>query len=298
LLPVAGTLLNVAIARLLILKENPMKREDAIQASEDAIKELANSLREGKSDMLVRYLEAASRFHRYSFSNCMLIYSQRPQSTQVAGFSKWKQFGRTVKKGEKGIGIIAPMIGKRKKEGGDEKSSALYGFRVVHVFDVAQTEGEDIPELDLAITGDVGDKLIRLEQFVQSQGIELEYVDEGLGSAQGVSKGGRIEVLASLPEAERFSILAHETAHELLHHGEDRSKTTKTVRELEAEAVAYVVCRSQHLECGNASSDYIQLYSGDEKLLLESLEKIRRVSAMIIDSLESSEVESEVQNAA
>ncbi|TWU62347.1 hypothetical protein V7x_40760 [Crateriforma conspicua] len=262
-----------------------MKREQAIKQSEEALKELAESLKTGKSDVLLKYLDSVSQFHQYSFANCMLIVAQKPDATHVAGFQRWKKLGRFVKKGEKGIGIIAPMVGKRKETENSDAEKSIYGFRVVHVFDVSQTEGDDLPELDLSITGDPGDKLERMERFVEDHGIDLAYVDDGLGGALGVSKGGRIEVLAELEPADRFAVLAHELAHELLHHGERRAKTSKVVRELEAEAVAYVVCRSQGLECGNKSSDYIQLYNGDDKLLMNSLEHIQRTSAMILASL-------------
>lgn len=278
-----------------------MKREEALKVSETALKELAQALRNGKSEALVRYLDTMSQFHQYSFSNCMLIYSQRPDATFIAGYAKWKKLGRQVKKGEKGIGIIAPMVGKRKDDRldsqGADQPKTVFGFRVVHVFDLSQTEGDDLPSLDMSVDGDPGEKLERLEQFVRSQQIELAYIEDGLGGAVGVSKGGRIEVLKSLAEGERFSVLVHEVAHELLHRGDRRSDTTKTVRELEAEAVAYAVCRSLGFDTSQRSADYIQLYSGDEKLLLESLEHIRNVASTIITEL-AQPLHTEVSDAA
>lgn len=227
-----------------------------------------------------------------------------PTATIVAGFSRWKKFVRFVKKGEKGIGIMAPLVGKKKA---DDQSAAgkkeddkkvVFGFRVVHVFDVSQTEGEELPSLDLETTGDPGEKLEQLEALVASHGIELNYAAEcELGGALGVSKGGQIVVLDSLEAGSRFSVLVHELAHELLHRGDRRSETTKTVRETEAEAVAYVVCKSLGLECGSKTADYIQLYSGDEKLLMQSLEFIRSTASSILSSLKSPEVE-ELEDAA
>ncbi len=93
-----------------------MNREDALKMSDDALHDLAQALKEGKSDKLIEYLGMLSRFHQYSFGNCVMIYMQKPDATFVAGFGRWKELNRCVKKGEKGIAIFAPMVGKRKKE--------------------------------------------------------------------------------------------------------------------------------------------------------------------------------------
>ena len=95
-----------------------MKREDAKQLVHDGVAELKEALSKGHSETLVRYLSVMSRFHRYSFGNLLLILAQRENSTQVAGFHKWHELGRHVRKGEKGIGIFAPCRYRRKVEGG------------------------------------------------------------------------------------------------------------------------------------------------------------------------------------
>lgn len=263
-----------------------MIREDALKRSEKAIEELAEALAQGRSETLVRYLETVSRFHNYSFGNCMLIAFQRPDATFVAGFHRWKELGRFVKKGEKGIMILAPMVKRRKEEtssDSDEESSVM-GFRAVYVFDVSQTEGEELPEFS-RVSGDPGDKLVKLESVVRSRGIELTY-EEHLGGAEGVSKGGKIVLRDGLPPVEQFAVLAHELAHELLHRTERRKETTRKIRELEAEAVSFVVCKAAGIEALGHSVDYIQLYSGDKDLLMQSLEHIQRVASEIIESLE------------
>jgi hypothetical protein len=91
-----------------------MNREDVLKQSEQALEELAEALAQGRSDTLIRYLEMLSRFHQYSFGNCMLIALQRSDTTHVAGFQRWKQLGRYVKKDEKGILILAPIVRRRK----------------------------------------------------------------------------------------------------------------------------------------------------------------------------------------
>jgi antirestriction protein ArdC len=222
---------------------------------------------------------------------------QRPDATHVAGFHRWKELGRFVKKGEKGITILAPLVRKARAtdeigrrdsqpEATDEEAQrVICGFRSVHVFDVSQTEGQELPEFS-RIDGNPGDKLARLEAVVRNHSIELEY-DAIPGGADGVSQGGRIVVTTGLQAAEQFAVLAHELAHELLHRTERRKETTRKVRELEAEAVAFVVSRAAGLEAISRSADYIQLYAGDKDLLLQSLDHIQRVASGIIEALEA-----------
>jgi hypothetical protein len=271
-----------------------MNREEALKKSDEALQELAAALRQGKSETLLKYLDMVSQFHQYSFGNCMLIYLQMPTATMVAGFHRWKELHRWVKKGEKGIAILAPMVGKRKKSDSMDVSPAttdesptehkfVFGFRTVFVFDVSQTEGKELPEF-AKLNGDPGELQSRLESVIAQHGISFSYVDS-LGGANGVSMDGRIEVVASLPPAQKFSTTVHELAHELLHRGDRREQTDKTVRETEAEAVAYAVCRWAGIDCSTRAADYIQLYAGDEKLLLQSLELIRDVAAKVIGAL-------------
>ncbi len=270
-----------------------MKRDEAIQKSEQALEELALALEEGRSDTLVRYLDMLARFHRYSFGNCMLIAMQRPEATLVAGFNRWKKLGRKVKKGECGIGILAPVVYRAevRKDSDDAleekltRLTSLCGFKVVHVFDVKQTEGKPVAEF-ACITGDPGEQLARLEGIVRAKNIELAYAPIP-GGALGMSEGGKITIVPTLGPAETFSLLAHELGHELLHRTERRKETSKTVRETEAEAVAYVVCRAAGLDCSTRSSDYIQLYSGDKDTLQESLDHIQRVASSVIAELET-----------
>ncbi len=271
-----------------------MNREEAIKKSDEALAELAQALRSGRSDTLVEYLDFVGRFHHYSFGNCILIAMQMPTATHVAGFAKWKTLGRWVKKGEKSISILAPMVRKRKDEQrpeDDQKTKMLVGFRIVGIFDVSQTDGNELPQF-ASLAGDPGDLQTRLEESILSNGIALNYASN-LNGANGVSMGGTIEVLASLPPPQKFSTTVHEFAHELLHKGDRREQTSTVVRETEAEAVAYAVCRWAGIDCSTRAADYIQLYSGDEALLLKSLELIRDVAATIISSLDSTKASSE-----
>lgn len=265
-----------------------MKAEQARKLADDALDNLSAALAAGKSDSLKRYLTTMSRFHDYSWSNVMLIVTQMPDATRVAGFHTWRKLGRFVRKGEKGIVIIAPMmIRKREAEtqpsDSDDQPEKLLRFKAVYVFDVSQTDGEPLPEFT-GITGDPADHTDRLKALIAAKGIALSY-SEQLGGALGKSYGGRIEILAGQSSAEEFAVLVHELAHEMLHRSTRRQETTKTVRETEAEAVAFVVCQAIGLSGGTSSSDYIQLYDGNADTLAESLELIQKASAEIIEHL-------------
>lgn len=264
------------------------KREAAVELAESALLQLENDLKQGKSETLVEFLQTMSTFHSYSFNNQLLIAIQNPEATRVAGFHSWKKLGRFVKKGESGIRILAPMIGKAKNESTDEElvdgqaTKRVYGFRVVSVFDVSQTDGKPLPDIG-TIDGDPGNKLNCLRNLIRSKGISLEY--EKLNGPEGISRGGAIVIDTGLDAPNEFSVLVHELAHELLHREDRRENTDKTKRETEAEAVAFVVCHAFGVDTSARSSDYIQLYRGNSAVLAESLDFIRATAADIISDL-------------
>ncbi len=263
-----------------------MTTEQAKQLSEDAITRLMEALERGQSDALKAYLSVMSRFHRYSWGNILLIYSQRPDASHVAGFHAWLKLRRHVRKGEKGIVILAPMVGKKRTAETEieaDTDSRLFGLRVAHVFDVSQTEGEPLPEF-ATVQGDPQGYSSRLTAFIAAREITVEYSDQ-IAPAKGMSSGGKITILPNLPAAEHFSVLVHETAHELLHRGDRRSQTNHVIRETEAEAVAFVVSNAIGLETGTSSSDYIQLHSGDKATLAESLGFIQQTAAVILKAI-------------
>jgi len=267
------------------------QRQTAKDVIAENVKALIAQLEAGKSDALTAYLDAMARFHNYSFGNILAIARQKPTATNVAGMFTWNQLGRRVKKGEKGIQILAPMIGTRGKrqeeaeqDGTGKSAPVLVGFRAVYVFDVSQTEGAELPA-PATVTGEAGTHLDRLIDFVQQQGIELEY-NERIAPAQGASYGGKIVILPGQSKAETFATLVHELGHEMLHKADRRTTTTKVVRETEAEAIAFIVGKAIGLQTSTASADYIQLYHGNAALLAESLEVIQRTSAVILAALE------------
>jgi hypothetical protein len=155
-----------------------------------------------------------------SFGNIMLIARQKPDATNVAGLRTWNSLGRFVKRGEKGIFILAPMVGRRSTtdvatdepsgEATTDGQRTLYGFRAVYVF-VTQTEGKELPALT-EVNGNVSGYRERLVKFVESQSVELSF-SERIAPAKGLSYGGKITLLSGMQPAEEFSTLTHEIAH-------------------------------------------------------------------------------------
>ncbi len=196
-----------------------MKLEEVNLKTKEAVNYLVQSLEAGQSSVLTQYLRAMAKFRNYSFGNIMLIARQKPDATNVAGFRTWNSLGRFVRRGEKGIFILAPMVGnKRKKDENAEQNAdaketqpTLYGFRGVYVFDIAQTEGKDLPTLT-EVNGDVSGYRERLFKFVEAQSVELSF-SERIAPAKGLSYGGKITLLSGMQPAEEFSTLTHEIAH-------------------------------------------------------------------------------------
>jgi antirestriction protein ArdC len=268
-----------------------MNTEQAKQLSENALNRLLAALERGQSEALQQYLAVMSRFRKYSWTNVLLIHSQFPHATRVGGFHFWLKLGRHVRKGEKGIAVLAPMVGRKRTSGDEElaedERTRVYGFKSCHVFDVSQTDGAELAEF-ATVKGDPQEYLPRLIQFVASQNIALEY-DLAIAPAKGMSSGGKITLLPDLSPAETLAVLAHEAAHEMLHRTERRKDTTHTIRETEAEAVAFVVCSAIGLDVNTAFSDYVQLHGGDKATLAESLAVIQQTASVILQAIEPGE---------
>ena len=182
---------------------------------------------------------------------------------------------------------MAPLVFKKKEEDlpppdkdSNQDKKTIRGFKIVHVFDVSQTDGDELPKF-ASVHGEPRVSLERLEVLMTENNIQVSY-EPIAGGALGVSQGGSVCVRPDLEIAKRFSVLVHEFAHEKLHRSERRKETTKTIRETEAEAVAFVVCQAIGIETGTASSDYIQLYNGSSETLSESLHHIQKAASEIL----------------
>ncbi|MEM6467940.1 MAG: ArdC-like ssDNA-binding domain-containing protein [Planctomycetota bacterium] len=259
-----------------------MKKDEIAKLVSIGINELNTALAEGRSVRLEEVLKLMARFNKYSFNNCLLIAQQFPDATKVMGFHGWKSVGRSVKKGEKGIGITAPLAFRKKDAVADEKE--IRGFRVVHVFDISQTEGDELPSLTQP-TGSAAQWIEPVERLIESKGIELQY---GLldGGAYGVSSVKKIAVLSGLKPPMRLEVLIHELAHELLHPDRETRKRLKhAVMETEAQAVAQVVCQALGMEAIEHSADYIHLHNGNSEVFANSMTRIQKCASGILTDL-------------
>lgn len=268
---------------------NTQNQNRSCELAADALKTLIEALEAGNSEALKNYLAVMARFHQYSWNNCLLIALQRPGATNVAGFHAWHKLGRFVRKGEKGIAILAPVIAKREIKD-DAKSETeltiqqLVGFRTAFVFDVLQTDGKELPQFAI-VKGDATQQVEALKSFARTRGVEVRY-DAGIAPAKGVSYGGRISILPELTSGDEVATLAHEIAHEMLHRDERRMQNNRTIRETEAEAVAFVVCSAIGLDTNTAACDYIKVYNGDAATLTASLNFVQKTAAEILSALE------------
>lgn len=263
-----------------------MKIEQAREVATKALEHLAESLRQGQSEVLRNYLGAVAKFHRYSASNILLIVAQRPNATRVAGYQTWKKLHRQVVRGAKGIMIFAPLVRRvvdRNECGVETERESLVGYRTATVFDVADTSGEPLASLS-EFEGDPGHYLASLKQLVAESGCGFEY-SESILPAKGQCSAHKITLVPGMPPAEEFHVLVHELAHLRLHFSSRRAGTTKCTRETEAEAVAFVVGQSIGLATNSASWDYVKLYDGDQDTLAQSLGHIQMVSTEILSRI-------------
>jgi antirestriction protein ArdC len=231
-----------------------------------------------ESDGWQRWLRTRSRFHRYSFRNTLLIAAQCPHASHVAGFRRWLELGRCVRKGERAIRIFAPVRYRRRDSDGndDEAVQELVGFKLAAVFDVSQTE--PLPEVDPVpldppgqpVSGDShGHLLAPLEQHANTLGYTVSY--EPLTGRAGYcsSKDHRIVVDADLPINGKVATLVHEVAHA---HGIDYQRSTRPEAELIVESVAYIVCAGAGLDTASESVPY--LAGWNEQQTLERIEAL------------------------
>lgn len=279
--------------------------------STDKVKEITDKLEEGllslkNSDDFKKYLTCMSKFHSYSFNNTLLIMMQCPQATYVAGFNSWKNnFNRMVKKGEKGIKILAPAPIKKKVETEkidasgktvtQEEELIIPCFKPVTVFDVSQTEGEPIPELK---SEELKDTVVNYKDIrkalseVAPVPIREEQISDG---AKGYFSPSAKEIVINkgMSESQTIKTLVHEIAHSILH---DFSKETakedrkdRNTKEVEAESVAFTVCKHFGIDTDDYSFGYILGWSKDATLneFRQSLQTIQKCANQLIGRIES-----------
>ncbi len=244
----------------------------------DAVERLHAQLQDSLQELVTsedwqQALAVAARFHDYSFSNTQLIWAQSLARgftpSRVAGYRAWQELGRHVRRGEKGLQILAPVTRKITPENGEDEERRVVGFRVVHVFDLAQTEGEPLPEVSVALVeGDLPSHWDQVSGLIIGAGFDLQVADiERLGEANGITDWQQRDVIvrASLPGAQRFKTAVHELAHVRLHEPtSDGRPSCRGIVEVEAESVAYMVCAALGIDSAGYSLPYVASWSGGD----------------------------------
>jgi antirestriction protein ArdC len=266
-----------------------------------ATTDVLDQLRQGVATLTstgqwTRWLSIRRRFHHYSWGNTLLIMMQNPDATRVAGYHTWKSVGRQVRKGEHGISILAPIVSRLRVENEDGDERVLVGrptaFRLARVFDVAQTDGEALPEVCSRLTGDdVNSRFLQLIKVAATLGYSVEFSDlpgETNGDCTFVQK--RIRVREGLEPAQCVKTLSHELAHAILHSEADCDGQPRALAELEAESVAFVVCDDLGLDSSAYSFGYIATWAGGgddaDKAISASAQRINKAARTILDAIE------------
>ena len=291
------------------------------ETEKQKVQEIKEKLEQGIKELFEiekykTYLNTMSKFHNYSFNNTMLIAMQKPDATLVAGFKAWqKNFDRHVKKGEKGIRILAPAPYKIKEE--QEKLDPVTGeimldkngipiteeveikipaFRVVPVFDVSQTDGKELPDIGInELSGSVEDYEDFMQALTEVSPVPITYEDID-GDAKGYfhTTDHRIAIQEGMSQSQTVKTAIHEVAHAKLHDRErnqdivavlDKDRNTK---EVEAESVAYTVCQHFGIDTSDYSVGYIAGWSSDRdmKELKSSLDTIRKTASELLTGIE------------
>ena len=288
------------------------------------MKEITERLEQGVKDIFTSeryttYLRTMAKFHNYSFNNTLLIAMQRPDATMVAGFNAWKnKFKRYVKKGEKGIQIIAPApikeVEEREKidkdtglavlnENGEPEMErveyVIPRFRVTTVFDVSQTDGKPIPSLEVnELTASVKDYALLTAAIEQVSPVPMRFT-EIEGEAKGYYRDADKEICiqTGMGESQTVKTMIHEVAHAMLHNsdfmkqnGEEKDRLTK---ETEAESIAFTVCSALGIDTSDYSFPYVASWaSGKEmKELKDSMDTIRLTASDFLEKLEAAVAE-------
>lgn len=285
------------------------------KTNKERLKEITDGIEAGikevfESENYKNYLSTMSQFHNYSLNNTMLIYMQKPDATLVAGFNKWKdKFGRTVKQGEHGIKIIAPtpykkkieqekvdpetkavIIGKDGKPVIETKTVTIPMYKPVTVFDVSQTYGRELPQLAATLKGNVKDYEHFKEAVMKSAPVPMKFAPlkdntDGLFSRESQS----ISIREGMSEVQTVCAMIHETAHSMMHNykpGEVPKE--QKFEEIEAESVAYSVCKYFGIDTDANSFGYLASWSQGKDIseLKGYLENINETASTLINSIE------------
>lgn len=286
-----------------------------VKAERQKVQEITQNLEQGirnlfESQKYKMYLRTMSKFHSYSINNTILIAMQKPDATLVAGYKTWQNnFERHVKKGEKGIRILAPTSYKVKKtqEKVDPKTGEIMldkngtpiteememkipSFRVVSVFDVSQTDGKDLPSIGVnELAGNVEKYEDIMQILTQISPVPISY-EQIPGPQKGFfdAMNERIVIRNEMSQIQTIKTAIHEIAHAKLHSKEQNLDKNRNTKEVEAESVAYTVCQHFDIDTSDYSFGYIATWSTEQdmKELKSSLDTIRKAASELIVDIE------------
>jgi antirestriction protein ArdC len=285
------------------------------EEKKNSLKEITDQLEQGikdvySSDRYREYLKVMSRFHNYSFNNSILIMMQNPEATLVAGYKSWQtKFQRQVKKGEKGISIIAPAPYKIKvsEEVKDpsthkpildtdgkpvmaEREITIQQFRVVKVFDISQTTGEPIPMLAESLAGDVDNYPLIFKSIKAISPVPVK-IEKFATHIKGYFSPTDNEIVINdgMSQAQNVKTLIHEVAHAFL-HGNREKDLSREKEEVEAESIAFIVCNHLGIDTSSYSFDYLATWSSGKELseLKQSLGTIQKAASQLISEITAS----------
>ena len=243
------------------------------------------------SEAWAQWLQTLAKFHDYSLNNTMLIAMQMPEATRVASYRSWRRdFNRHVRKGEHGIEVLVPMVVKSKlgneetpRADAEEESTErkrLVGFKVGHVFDVSQTEGEPLPTIAEHVTGNVEryDEVMGAICAVSAYPVSI--VDGLPPETNGLfSRMGYIAIRSGMPQGQTVKTALHELAHSVLHDGDAEQMPDRAMREVQAESVAYAVSAALGLDTSGYSFGYVASWA-----VGKTDEEMRRCTQVVRDA--------------
>lgn len=272
------------------------------KTQKERIQEISEELEEGvrnmfESEQYKKWLSVCSCFHNYSLNNTILITMQRPDASLVCGYARWKEFGRTVKKGEHGIRILAPYKYRTEVEdsNGDKQKVEQIGFKPVYVFDVAQTEGKELPTIGVhELTGSVKEYRRMFRALTEISPVPIRF-EEIQGGAKGYYNDAEkcIAIKSGMSQLQTIKTLVHEVVHCHNHSKEalkERPNMDRKSMEVESESVAHIVLKAYNLDSEDYSIPYISSWSSgkDTKELKACMESIRSTADEMITGINRS----------
>jgi len=258
----------------------------------EKVKALFENLKSGVAELITsgkfhEYLKFQSQFHRYSFSNTMLIFLQIPEATRVAGIKTWNSMGRKVKKGQKGIKIYAPLARKVENEETGDEEWILKGFKVVTVFDIVQTEGEPLPELAPDLEGDTQNGRQLYEQLMLAAPVPIRFGETG--SAKGYYHPENREIVLNDKWSgdDLTSTLLHEVIHSIVEKEPPKDQADRQRAEIVAEGATYVVAQYFGLDTSLYSFGYVTGWAkGDVEKVIKLGNDIQKAAGELIRRVE------------